>query len=238
MSIESLNSGEQSQPENDPQMEALVGRMKQVMEDTSVEGTSQERLLAQTEKSINKHFSDDPEAFIDYTAWLEEAKDIPDDELAREAAERWHETVIGGFGAKEVEARERSYLREEATLIKEDNPIYYTLEEDDKLALHVQSARTLSTVEKVRALKESFGELATQLQTKEELVNVKEITATSWIVAKNPRLMKRLGFTVDDLTSEEARPNDIDNPDKEVGRAHISVEDFLKQHTDKPKKKS
>ncbi len=232
MSVEKFQNNIQPQPESDPQMAALVGRMRQVMEDSSVDGTPRKHLLAQAEQSIAKHFTDNEEAFADYLAWLEDAHDLPDDELARQAARRWHETVIGEFGPREVEARERADMGEQFVPLDEDNTIGYTVA-GESLDLHVQSARTLSTVEKVRAIKTALAELSDRLKTEAELSDVAEITATSWIVANNPRLMEKLGFTIDGPVSADDQPDDLAHRGKDAWQAHISIEDFLKKHSPK-----
>lgn len=73
----------------------------------------------------------------------------------------------------------------------------------------------------LESTKQMLPELASRLRTQEYLSNAKKITLESDIVKKHPGLVEKLGFTIDNLTSED------------VGRAHISVEDTLKQHPDK-----
>ena len=67
---------------------------------------------------------------------------------------------------------------------------------DGKVHLHIAPASTMSPVEMLRDVKSGFKALAADLQAKDGLHDAEEITATSWIVAKNPRLLERFGFTV------------------------------------------
>lgn len=62
---------------------------------------------------------------------------------------------------------------------------------------------------------------------------IKEIWAISWIVAKNPFLLKRLGFIIVGEISEEERKEDFFDEKRPVAKAFIKREDFLAKYGDK-----
>ena len=95
----------------------------------------------------------------------------------------------------------------------------------DDIHLHVSPSETLSLSEKLALIKDGFSRLAKVLVDNE---NIKNIVATSWIVAANPGIMEKLGFTIDGEISPEERANWRSVDDKSISRAHISSEDFLK----------
>jgi len=57
--------------------------------------------------------------------------------------------------------------------------------------------------------------------------SIKKIVATSWIVAKNPGLLERLGFTIIGPISEEVKRAHFSNEPRPVFEASMSREDFL-----------
>lgn len=73
-------------------------------------------------------------------------------------------------------------------------------------------------------------ELARRLKEDEDLKGVEIIKGTSWIVAKNPRLMERLGFTIDGPISEEERATHFSEESRPVAAAHMDREDFLARY--------
>lgn len=198
---------------NQEALEGLVQHFQQAMDDENAEGTPRQKLLSLAEQSIRDNFSDRKESFADYLAWLRNDKDTSNEELAREAAERWYEAV------------------QEQFFLDDNHAIGYTVH-GDKLALHVQRARDLSTKGKVESIRQALTELALRLRTQDDLSGVKEITATSWIVSEKPSLVKRLGFTIDDPVVDDGPDSSTGSHDEEVGTARISVEDFLNRYTD------
>jgi ElaB/YqjD/DUF883 family membrane-anchored ribosome-binding protein len=95
------------------------------------------------------------------------------------------------------------------------------------LHLHIAPASDLSTSIKYELLKDAIKKLATIVSLNKE---VKEISATSWIVESNPGLLKGLGFKIGNLTSEEANKIDLSDEANSKNRAVISREDFLVKH--------
>ena len=60
--------------------------------------------------------------------------------------------------------------------------------------------------------------------------NIETIEATSWIVAKHPRLLEKFGFTVDGEISKEVRAVHFPGDKSMISKAHISRNDFLKKY--------
>lgn len=106
-----------------------------------------------------------------------------------------------------------------------------------RLWLHVSEFRDRSFGQKLRLLREGFSNLAYLLKEEPEFSKVDTISATSWIVTKNPGLLKRLGFTVDNNAEgfEESKKEygskhrivDKETKDIEPGYAYISKAKFL-----------
>lgn len=60
---------------------------------------------------------------------------------------------------------------------------------------------------------------------------LERITATSWIVSEHPRVLERLGFTIDGPVSEaSARHRREQGETRPASRAHIDIPDFLAKY--------
>lgn len=90
--------------------------------------------------------------------------------------------------------------------------------------IHLAPSSTLSTGEKLVLFKDGFEKLKEMLEQDEA---IKEITATSWIVAANPALLERYGFHSEGEISLEARAKHFRDEKRPVHRAIASREDFL-----------
>lgn len=74
-----------------------------------------------------------------------------------------------------------------------------------------------------------FRELAKQVQTHpEDWETFRTVTATSWIVAKNPGLLERLGFTIEGPISDEVRQQYFAGETRPVARATMNRETLLR----------
>lgn len=60
--------------------------------------------------------------------------------------------------------------------------------------------------------------------------SIKEITATSWIVAKNPALLERLGFTIVGEIPKEKKESMYPDEKRPIESAVMSREDFLARY--------
>lgn len=84
---------------------------------------------------------------------------------------------------------------------------------------------------KVEKLPSAFKEGAEKLaEIIEKNKTIKIVRAVSWIVAKHPRIMERLGFTLDGEVSEEFRRAHFGDSKQIIHVAHMNREDFLKKY--------
>lgn len=61
--------------------------------------------------------------------------------------------------------------------------------------------------------------------------DIKRIEATSWLVAKYPRIIKSFGFEIDGPISDEIREKYFSqNEERNIGASHIKREDFLEKY--------
>lgn len=103
--------------------------------------------------------------------------------------------------------------------------IAYKLYEDE-MSLHLAPATTMTLSEKRTYVNQGLVKLA---KIVEEDKNVSVITATSWVVAKNPKLFEGMGFTVTGEISDEEKEEHFDDEQRAVAKASISREDFLEK---------
>jgi hypothetical protein len=66
----------------------------------------------------------------------------------------------------------------------------------DELWIHIDDVRELPLSEKLTLFREGLDELARLLQYEPKLKQVKKISGISWIIRKNPELVKSLGFDI------------------------------------------
>lgn len=102
--------------------------------------------------------------------------------------------------------------------------ISYHLQTDKEgekhVGLHVAPAKTLNVGEQRRLIHDAFGKIAELLHHDPAIVDV---VGTSWIVAKQPRLMELLGFRMTPFES-------VDQEGRPVAQCTMEREDFLKRY--------
>jgi len=100
-------------------------------------------------------------------------------------------------------------------------------EYDNVIHIHLAPSKEIG-IGKVRTLvREGLEKLAGIVKEKEE---VKEVTATSWIVAEHPKLMEILGFTVKGEIDQETRERHFMDDNREIHRATMERKDFLSKY--------
>ena len=110
------------------------------------------------------------------------------------------------------------------------NEVMYYGGRDNYVHIHLAQAKDVG-VSKLRALVlDGLQKLAEQIKGNEQ---VQDIEATSWIVAKNPKLMEKLGFTVEGEVDEEFRRQHFSGDERKISRATIKREEFLKRYLKK-----
>jgi hypothetical protein len=101
---------------------------------------------------------------------------------------------------------------------------------DKSVILHVAPGRDFEPVELLRELKSSLQGLAQKLVDDPKYANIETVTGTSWIIAKNPKLLERLGFKIEGpITSEERAAHFIDE-EREIWTARISKQDLIEKY--------
>ncbi len=96
-----------------------------------------------------------------------------------------------------------------------------------EIHIHIFFNETLSVSEKVKMIEVGFGKLADIVDMDEE---VKEITATSAIVAEHPKILEKYGFIIDGPISKDERGKRFIYDNTKIDRAHISREEFLRRY--------
>ena len=72
---------------------------------------------------------------------------------------------------------------------------------DKGISIHINHGSSIKG--KLKLVLEGFHTLAHELETKEELKDVSQITGKSWILGKNPGLAEKFGFTIDEALDIE-----------------------------------
>ena len=93
----------------------------------------------------------------------------------------------------------------------------------DNIHIHLNDL-SVSHAEKQKLVQDGLRKLAIILQSKPE---VNKVSATSWIVAKHPKSIQDLGFTVIGPISEEFRQKRFKNEKRPVHYAEMSRNEFL-----------
>lgn len=126
------------------------------------------------------------------------------------------------------EKKEREFFIQDNNFVPLNEMLSYG-QDKNSLHIHVAPSLTLATGEKFALLKDGFRSLQEVLRSDE---SIKEITATSWIVATESGggILEKFGFTIvgknlKDVISSKTQ----DHENRPVGTAHVSREDFLNQ---------
>jgi len=97
----------------------------------------------------------------------------------------------------------------------------------DCIHIHVSPSETLRLSEKLVLIKDGFRKLRDILLADE---SIKEISATSWIVASNPGILEKLGFTIDGEIPKEMKDEHFENETRPVFNAHITRDEFIDKY--------
>lgn len=94
--------------------------------------------------------------------------------------------------------------------------------------IHLAPGRTMRPKQLINDVRAGLQELAKRVETDESLKDVDSVHATSWIVARHPKLMERLGFTVTGAIEEELRRKRFADDTRDIWHGEISKEDLLR----------
>ena len=96
----------------------------------------------------------------------------------------------------------------------------------DKVYIHIAPGESLSGVAKLRDLMRGLEKIAQDIKDRDD---ISEIVGVSWIVAKNPGLIRKLGFDYsEDLTPEERGV--IRYELQKYAKATMGRDEFLKKY--------
>jgi PAS domain-containing protein len=98
-------------------------------------------------------------------------------------------------------------------------------ETGDYIHLHIFPVQERQ--DKLSLIKEGMRKLAQDVEANK---NIKFVTATSWIVASNPRLLEMLGFDVEGPIDEETRKKYFEDDPRPISKAVISREKLLEKY--------
>lgn len=119
----------------------------------------------------------------------------------------------------------KSSFDEKEKFISVNELVSYGME-DDFIHIHIVPEKKVENI--ISKFREGLEELAKIVDKNE---NIKEISATSWLIAQSPEaLEKRYGFTIDGKISEEFKKAHFADEKREVWGAHIDREEFLKRY--------
>ncbi|MCM2339314.1 MAG: hypothetical protein NDI62_02560 [Burkholderiales bacterium] len=166
---------------------------------------------------------------------LHTAEDIEDKELFIEKMIEATKPLLSFKinNPRAFEEAQRNLILSKGENIKLSKLLYTDMRgHDNEVFIHLAEASELIKNEGLSVFKkeiiEGLEELAKIVKTNE---NILRISAISWIVAKNPILLEKLGFTIDGEISKEEKAMNFENEERLVARAHISREDFLKRYS-------
>lgn len=134
----------------------------------------------------------------------------------------WRESHLTEF-----ENIRRRDFNEQGSFIELNQMLSYGVGGDD-IHLHVPPNVSTPNSEKLRLIREGLRKLATIV---DQDPAIKIITATSWIVANHPDLLRKLHFTVEGEIDENTRNRFFASETRPVALATMSREDLIKYYS-------
>lgn len=98
---------------------------------------------------------------------------------------------------------------------------------ENTLHIHIAPNENVGIKDKLHFLREGLNKLAQVVEADQEIT---EVTGTSWIIAKHPKLLESLGFTVLGEIDDEKRQKHFSGETRPVAEAYISREDLLEKY--------
>ena len=123
------------------------------------------------------------------------------------------------------EAQRQGWV-ESSNFTKINDLISYGIDEGT-MHIHVAPNETTSNAKKLSMLKEGMGGFAKAVKKNEA---IEKITGTSWIVAEHPRLLEKLGFTVEGDIEDEERERFFAGETRDIHRANINRDELLSRY--------
>ncbi len=121
----------------------------------------------------------------------------------------------------------RQIFLEAHDIIPVNQLIAYSIK-DGILELHIPPNEATAMKDKLSLLREGLHKIAKIVKADEKIEKVSGVS--SWIVAKNPKLLERLGFKVIDIPPDETGQLYQDEEQRDLRDASMTREDFLKKY--------
>ncbi|MBI2639849.1 MAG: hypothetical protein HYW90_03095 [Candidatus Sungbacteria bacterium] len=174
---------------------------------------------------ISRLFSDLPqEKAARLGKIFEELQTRSTEDFVRDAATKLRAFVIENFTPQEIEERIRAVFIERG-FIPLNRLLAYGIYKNE---VHIHLLQ--DKIDDPGLIRQGLSELAHKLTSNPELQNIDKITATSWIVAKHPKLMERLGFTIEGPITEELKKEHFAGEARNVSRCSMTKEELLKRY--------
>jgi predicted transcriptional regulator len=126
------------------------------------------------------------------------------------------------------ERTRRERIIERSGNIRLSELMYYNIDlENGTAIIHVAPKGDLKLGAIIKAFRDGLKELARQVKEDER---IKEIQATSWIVASNPGLLEKAGFTVEGTIDEKMKTEHFSDENRPVSWAYMSREKLLEKY--------
>lgn len=226
-------TGEKKKPVLDSkQLEtSLRGMLKVAEQDTHPMDKMRSSLLDTFVRTLPPEISDELVQMIDK---LFETIDPEDFEAMLERVQKVITSFLEKhFTRESLEKFRREVFVREGKFMPLNEIISFGVGGDNIAHIHLAPASLLRPKELLRGVREGLQELARRLEEDPKFKDVSVVTASSWIVAKNPKLLERIHFTVDGPISEQMREEHFQDEVREVWAAHMDRKEFLKQYGDK-----
>ncbi|MBI4114431.1 MAG: hypothetical protein HY445_01160 [Candidatus Niyogibacteria bacterium] len=153
-----------------------------------------------------------------------------EEDLAHAATTKLYAFITENFTAQEIEARIRSAFVEQGGFIPLNEILSYGIYRNEA-HIHLAPARTKPVRETTELIKQGLSELARKITSDKELRDIDLITATSWIVAKHPKTMERLGFTTEGPITDEMKREHFADETRDVSKCYMSKEELLRLYS-------
>jgi hypothetical protein len=213
----------------------IVGEMEKLVENFIDELPDNKQKIDSLIKILNKSLNNEILKKIDSNITLKEIKSKLENskklktgaEFINEVKDILNPLFIGMSNNNgEFASFKRRVFNESHNFIPLNEVFSYSLDEKD-LHLHMSPSDDISAVSKVRYIKDGLEKLSEIIKSNKK---IEKISATSWIVAKNPKLLERLGFKNEGPIDEKTRKRDFSGETNPISRATISREEFLSKY--------
>lgn len=166
---------------------------------------------------------------------LDESKEIKDrEEFIVFLSKLLEPLVVSKFTQPGIfEKTQREFIIESGGSIKLSEILYTSLSEmnNQGLAIHLAPAAELIKEKGIGNFKKEIENGLIKLaEIVEEDPKIERIDAVSWIVAKNPSLLKRLGFTIVGEIPQEMKKKNFNDEARPVAAAFMSRDELLARY--------